>query len=575
MEKVSRADMEAYWHTSSHILAHAVKRLFPDVKLGIGPAIENGFYYDFLRGEPFVPDDLARIEEEMAKIIREDLPVVRLEKSKDEARHLLKDEPLKLELLAELPGETVTFYRQGDFCDLCAGPHLASTGEVKHVKLLTIAAAYWRGDEKRESLQRIYGISFPEKKDLDAYLKFLDEARQRDHRVIGAKLDLFSIHPEFGSGLIYWHPKGAIVRKVIEDFWRAQHLANGYQLLYTPHIADLSLWDLSGHTGFYRDYMYPAMEIEEGRFLQLKPMNCPFHILVYRQKLRSYRELPLRWAELGTVYRLEKQGVLHGLLRVRGFTQDDAHIFCREDQIEDEVVRIIDFTKFFLGSFGFSDYRVFLSTRPEKYVGTLDHWETATRALEQALRAKGIAYEVDPGEGVFYGPKIDIKIRDAIGREWQCTTIQVDFNIPERFELTYVNEQGALVRPIMIHRAILGSLERFFGVLLEHYKGALPFWLAPVQARFLPIADRHLEAIRKMVQVLAGEFRVEVDDRSEKINRKIRDAEEEKVPYMLVVGDREIADGKVALRRHGAGMVGSFTLDEVRERFRQEQAGRT
>ena len=574
MATQAHGNMEAYWHTSSHILAHAVKRLFPDVKLAFGPAIEKGFYYDFLRADPFVPEDLPRIEAEMAKIVAEDLPEERVEKTRAEAAGLLKDEPFKLEHLAELPGETVTFYRQGDFIDLCAGPHLSSTGKVKHVKLLSIAAAYWRGDERRESLQRIYGISYEDRKELDAYLKFLEEAKQRDHRVLGAKLDLFSIHPEFGSGLIFWHPKGAIVRKVIEDFWRDAHLKNGYQLIYSPHIADLSLWDKSGHTGFYRENMYPPMELEGGRELQLKPMNCPFHILVYQGRLRSYRELPLRWAELGTVYRLEKQGVLHGLMRVRGFTQDDAHVFCRPDQVEDEVMKIIDFTRFFLSSFGFSEYRVFLSTRPEQYVGTLEHWEMATAALEKALKGKQVAYETDPGAGVFYGPKIDIKIRDSLGREWQCTTIQVDFNIPERFDLTYVDEHGAQVRPIMIHRAILGSLERFFGVLIEHYKGALPFWLAPVQARFLPIADRHLDPIRGMLPALADEFRVEIDERNEKVNRKIRDAEEEKVPYMLVVGDREVADGKVALRRHGAGMVGTFTLDEVKERFRREAAAR-
>ncbi len=561
---------EAYWHTSSHILAQAVKRLFPEVKLGIGPAIEKGFYYDFFRTTPFTPEDLKRIEAEMKRIIEEDLPIVRQEISKEQARQKLKEEPFKLELLEEIPGEQVTFYQQGDFTDLCQGPHLASTGAVRHFKLLSVAASYWKGDEKRESLQRIYGISFLEKKDLDDYLHFIQEAKERDHRTLGVKLDLFSLHPEYGSGLIFWHPKGALVRKVIEDFWRQVHLQNGYQLLYTPHIADLSLWDCSGHTSFYRENMFPPMELETGQQIQLKPMNCPFHILVYKNCRRSYRELPLRWAELGTVYRLEKQGVLHGLLRVRGFTQDDAHIFCTPEQLEEEIGKIIQLVCYFLSRFGFKDYLVFLSTRPEKYVGSLENWERATAALETALKQQHLTYQIDPGAGVFYGPKIDIKIKDCLGREWQCSTIQVDFNIPERFQLSYVDPSGQQVQPIMIHRAILGSLERFFGVLIEHYKGNMPLWLAPVQCRILPIADRHLDYARSVQEVLGEDFRVEVDERNEKINRKIRDAEEEKIPVMLIVGDREVEKKLVTVRWHGQTNQDQFSGEQLKQVLREK-----
>ncbi|MCM8769052.1 MAG: threonine--tRNA ligase [Candidatus Omnitrophica bacterium] len=567
-----QSDLKIYWHTSAHILAQAVKRLFPEVKLGIGPAIEKGFYYDFFRQEPFTPEDLTRIEAEMRRITEENLPVIRQEIPKEEAKEILKDEPFKQEILEEIPEDLVIFYQQGEFRDLCQGPHLANTGQVRHFKLLSVAASYWKGDEKRESLQRIYGISFPEKKSLDEYLVFLEEARERDHRTLGQKLNLFSLHPEYGSGLVFWHPKGAAVRKVIEDFWRTVHLENGYQLLYTPHIADLTLWDCSGHTSFYRENMFPPMELDSGQKLQLKPMNCPFHILVYKNSRRSYRELPLRWAELGTVYRLEKQGVLHGLLRVRGFTQDDAHIFCTPEQLEEEIVGVIKLVCYFLSSFGFKDYRIFLSTRPEIYVGTRENWERATKALEEALKKQGLAYEIDPGAGVFYGPKIDIKIRDCLGREWQCSTVQVDFNIPERFNLTYVNQAGKEQAPIMIHRAILGSLERFFGVLIEHYKGNMPFWLAPVQCRVLPIADRHLPYARAIQEALKKEFRVEVDDRNEKINRKIRDAEEEKIPLMLIVGDREQKQKLVSVRWHGEGRQGSLPVDQLRELLEKKLA---
>jgi len=563
-------DLKTYWHTTSHIMAQAVKRIFPDVKLGIGPAIENGFYYDFYKKDPFTPDDLQKIEGEMGKIIKENFPIERIEKNKEEAKEILKEEKFKLEILNGIPENTVSFYKQGEFIDLCEGPHLPSTGRVKYFKLLSVASAYWKGDEKRESMQRIYGISFPDKKQLTDYLNFLQEVKERDHRVLGTKLDLFSIHPEYGAGLIFWHPKAAIVRKIIEDFWREIHLKNGYSLLYTPHIADISLWEKSGHISFYSEYMFPPMEIEDKeKKLQLKPMNCPFHILIYQTKLRSYKELPLRWAELGTVYRMEKKGVLHGLLRVRGFTQDDAHIFCTPEQLKNEIEKIIDLVCFFLSSFGFKEYNVFLSTRPEKFVGSSEIWDNATKSLEDALRNKNISYKIDPGAGVFYGPKIDIKITDSLGREWQCSTIQVDFNIPEKFDIKYVDEKGNFVTPIMIHRAILGSLERFFGVLIEHYKGNLPLWLSPVQIKVLPISDKHIpfsNKIRKSLEI----FRAEIDERNEKINRKIKDAEEEKIPYMIIIGDKEIKEKKLSLRKHGKGMIGNFSLSEIKNILKKE-----
>lgn len=559
-----------YWHTSSHILAQAVKRLFPDVKLGIGPSIENGFYYDFYTEKPFTPDDLIKIEKEMKKIIKDDYKLEQFEKSKEEAKEILKNEPFKLELLEEIPENTVSFYKQGEFIDLCQGPHLESTGQVKFFKLLSIASSYWKGDESRESMQRIYGISFETEEELKKYLNFLKEAKERDHRVLGQKLDLFSIHPEYGSGLIFWHPKGSIVRKIIEDFWKEVHLKNGYQLLYTPHIAECILWEKSGHYSFYKDYMFPPMEVDKDKKFQLKPMNCPFHIIIYQTKTRSYKELPLRWAELGTVYRYEKQGVLHGLLRVRGFTQDDAHIFCTPSQLKEEISKIIELVFFFLKSFGFSEFSVFLSTRPEKFVGTVENWEIATKTLESSLKEKGIDYEIDPGEGVFYGPKIDVKINDCIGRQWQCSTIQVDFNIPEKFEVKFIDEDGKEKTPILIHRAILGSLERFFGVLIEHYKGNFPLWLAPEQLRILPITERHNEYSKKIEEKLKENFRVSVDLRNEKIGKKIRDAEEEKVPYMLIIGDKEIETGNIALRKHKKGMAGNFTLKEIEEKLKKE-----
>ncbi len=468
MEKSSEQSIEALRHTSAHVLAQAVKRLYPETKLCIGPATQDGFYYDFYRSEPFTPQDLEKITKEMEKIVKQDLPVERLEYDKKAASEILKDEPFKREIFNEIEGDTISFYRQGEFIDMCAGPHVKSTGLVKNFKLLNVSSAYWRGDEKRQSLQRIYGVCFPEERQLEEYLRNLEEAKKRDHRIIGPALGLFSIHPEFGPGLVYWHPKGAMIRKIIEDFWRQAHLERGYNLLYTPHIADISLWEKSGHLSFYRENMFPPMNLEQTSY-QLKPMNCPFHILVYQTTLHSYKEFPLRWAELGTVYRYEKDGVLHGVLRVRGFTQDDAHIFCRPDQIEEEGMHSLDFVTYFLSSFGFEQYEIYLSTRPDRFVGSIENWERATKALEKALVKKSLSYQIDPGEGVFYGPKIDIKIKDCLQRTWQCSTIQVDFNIPERFGLKYVNQENKFEQPIMIHRAIMGSLERFFGILIEHY----------------------------------------------------------------------------------------------------------
>jgi threonyl-tRNA synthetase len=540
------------------------------VKLGIGPSIEKGFYYDFYINKPFSPEDIQRIEKEMEKIIKEDYSIERIEKNKEEAREILKDEPFKLEILNEIKDDVVSFYKQGEFIDLCEGPHLSSTGEIKFFKLISVSSSYWKGDEKRESMQRIYGISFETKEELEDYLKFIEEAKERDHRILGKKLDLFSIHPKYGAGLIFWHPKGAIIRKIIEDFWKEVHLNNGYEIVYTPHIAEISLWEKSGHLSFYKEYMFPRMEIDQNRAYQLKPMNCPFHILIYKSKIRSYKELPIKFAELGTVYRFEKIGVLHGLLRVRGFTQDDAHIFCTEEQLEDEICKIIDLVFFFLKSFGFNEYKVFLSTRPENYVGSIEDWDRATEALEKSLKSKNIDYQIDPGEGVFYGPKIDIKIKDSLGREWQCSTIQIDFNIPEKFEIKYIDPNGNQQIPIMIHRAILGSFERFFGILIEHYKGNFPLWLSPEQVRILPIADRHNEFCIKLKSNLENKFRVSVDLRNEKINKKIRDAEDEKVPYMIVVGDKEMSNNKLALRKHKVGMVGFFTFEEITEKLDKE-----
>lgn len=572
----SEGGKHTYWHTASHIMAQAVKRLFPSVKLAIGPAIDNGFYYDFDLDRTFTPEDMLAIEKEMQNIIKEDLPIERFTLSRDKALELMKDEPYKVELINELPENAeISFYRQGDFTDLCAGPHLLSTGKVKAVKLMQLAGAYWRGNEKNKMLQRIYGIAFPKASQLEEYLKFLEEAEKRDHRRLGKELDLFSFDEEVGPGLVLWHPKGARVRMRIEDFWRKQHIKNGYDIVYTPHIGRGQLWETSGHLGFYNDSMYSPMDIDGQNFF-VKPMNCPFHIAIYKSRLHSYRDLPYRWAELGTVYRYEKSGVLHGLLRVRGFTQDDAHLFCAPEQMPDEIRRVLKFCLFMLKSFGFNDYKIYISTKPkDKFVGDENMWAEATKALMDAVAAEGLDCDIDEGGGAFYGPKIDIKIRDALNREWQCSTIQFDFNEPERFDMTYVAQDGSRKRPYMIHRALLGSIERFFGVLLENYAGAFPVWLAPVQAKIIPILDKHHEFAEKVAQKLTErDVDVEIDTRNEKIGLKIRDAQLQKVPYMLVIGDKEVENNAVSVRSRKDGDMGSMDVDAFVEKIVAEIASK-
>jgi threonyl-tRNA synthetase len=559
-------------HTTTHIMAQAVKRLFSAAKLGIGPAIEEGFYYDFDVEHPFSEEDLARITEEMETIIAEDFPILRKELSADEARALLKEqgETYKLELLDDLEaleGETISFFEQGDFVDLCRGPHLQSTGRVKAhaMKLLSVAGAYWRGDETRPMLQRIYGSVWETKKDLDAYLWRLEEAEKRDHRKLGKELDLFSIQEIGGPGLVCFHPKGARLKRTIEEFWYAEHDRGGYEIVSTPHIGKSELWSISGHLDYYKDGMYSPMDID-GVDYYVKPMNCPYQILIYKSKVHSYREMPIRWAELGTVYRYERSGVLHGLLRVRGFTIDDAHIICRPDQVGDEIRSIYAFSLDMLEAFGFREFDIYLSTRPRegKAVGEPDRWEQAEAALREALEERGLPYRIDEGGGAFYGPKIDIKVKDLLGRSWQCTTIQFDFNLPERFDMNYVGEDGAEHRPYVVHRALLGSLERFIGCLIEQYAGAFPVWLAPVQAVVVPIADRHNDFAKSVEERLQSVgIRATVDTSSERMNAKIRNAQLQKIPYMLVVGDREQEAEAVAVRLRTEEDLGARPIDEV------------
>ena len=548
----SEQGVEILRHSTAHIMALAVKELFgTQVKVAIGPAIEDGFYYDFDREKPFSPDDFELIEKKMAELAEARLPFIRQELSKAEAIRFFEQlgESYKIELLNEMDAETVSLYTHGQFVDLCRGPHVPDSSWIKVFKLLRVAGSYWRGDEKRQMLTRIYGTAFADKKELQQYLTRLEEARKRDHRRLGKQLGLFTIQDQIGPGLILWQPQGALLRRLIEDYWKDEHYRNGYQLLYTPHIARQDLWKTSGHLDFYSENMYAAMEIDEVMY-QLKPMNCPFHIGVYNAEPHSYREFPIRWCELGTVYRYERTGALHGLMRVRGFTQDDAHIFCRPDQLEEEIFNIIDLNLHILKTFGFDQYDIYLSTRPEKYVGSDDHWDLSTQALKQALEKKGLSYQVDPGEGVFYGPKIDIKIKDQLGRSWQCSTIQVDFNLPERFRMTYTGDDGHDHQPIMIHRALMGSLERFIGVLIEHYAGAFPLWLAPEQARIMNITDdQGAYCDQVYAQLRAKGIRIDKDLRNEKLNYKIREAQLMKVPYMLIVGEREKEDGTITVRR--------------------------
>ena len=564
---------EIYRHSSTHIMAQAVKECFPSAQLTIGPAIEEGFFYDFAFERPFTPEDLEKIEARALEIIKRNLSVSRREFSKEEAIEFFKNrgEFYKVELIQGFPdGEPVSAYTQGDFVDLCRGPHLPATGYVKAFKILNSAGAYWRGDERNPMLQRLYGTSFPSKEALQAHLDNLEEIKRRDHRKLGKDLDLFSIQDETGPGLILWHPKGAQIRLLIENFWRTQHLANQYELVYSPHVARLDLWKTSGHVDFYKENMFASMPVESSEY-QLKPMNCPFHIMVYKSHLRSYRDLPIRYGELGTVYRYERSGVLHGLMRVRGFTQDDAHLFCRPDQLGEEVQKVLKFITSMLGTFGFTEFKMFLSTRPEKAVGTIDQWDQATLALENALKNGGYSYQEDPGEGVFYGPKIDVKIQDALGRSWQCSTVQIDFNNPERFGLTYVGDDGKTHQPIMIHRALLGSIERFFGILLEHFGGAFPVWLAPVQVTVLPISEKHQGYAQEVEKNLRQEgCRVVLDLRNEKIGLKIREAEKAKIPFMIIVGDREAEAKMVAVRQRNGKNLGTMPIIDLVTLIRED-----
>lgn len=569
-EEDSEEAIDVLRHSASHLLAHAVLELFPGTQTGIGPAVESGFYYDFLRDLPFTPEDLEAIEKKMKDIAKQNIPIEQVILSKEEALELFREkgQELKVELIQEKAGDQVSNYRQGDFIDFCRGPHVPSSGYIKHFKLLSSSGAYWKGDEKGKQLQRIYGTAFYTKEKLDEYLILLEEAKKRDHRKLGPDLDLFSFNENLGGGLILWHPKGSAIRRVIEEFWYEEHFKDGYEIVYSPHIAKLDVWRQSGHTEFY-DAMYPPL-LHEGLEYELKPMNCPFHIMVYNNRPRSYRDLPLRWAELGTVYRYERSGVLHGLMRVRGFTQDDAHIFCRGDQLEDEIKRAIALALKLLKAFGFVDFDVYLSTCPDKYCGLLDDWEKATLALEKALKDSGLSYQIDPGAGVFYGPKIDIKIKDALQRSWQCTTVQLDFNLAERFDLSYVGEDGQAKRPYLIHRALLGSLERFFGVLIEHYNGNFPIWLAPIQVIFLPIADRHNEYVENLGDKCRRMgLRASVDRRREKVGYKIRDAEVHKIPLMCIVGDKEVSEETVSLRVHGEGDKGKLDVNEFLEKVQE------
>lgn len=557
---------EVYWHSTAHLMAQAVKQLFPDVLVTIGPAIEQGFYYDFDREESFTDDELLQIEKRMQELSAQALPYTRTELSKAEAIKLFGDmgESYKLELLEAIPdGDIISSYRQGDFVDLCRGPHIHNTSKIKAVKLLKTSGAYWRGDEKNKMLKRIYGISFPSNKELSEYMAYLEEAAKRDHRKLGKDLDLFSINEEVGAGLVLWHPNGAMIRHQIESYWKEEHLRRGYKLVYTPHVGRSNLWQTSGHLGFYKENMYSAMEVEEQDYY-IKPMNCPFHIHIYNANRHSYRELPIRLAELGTVYRFERSGVLHGLMRVRGFTQDDAHIICTPEQMDAEVEKLIVFSLDMLKKFGFKDFLIYLSTQPEGSVGEKEDWDKATKSLGASLTKLGLEYAVDEGGGAFYGPKIDIKIKDAIGRAWQCTTIQFDFNLPERFNMQYVGADNAPHRPFMIHRAVLGSVERFFATLLEYHGGNLPIWLCPVQVMLIPITDAQLDYANEVMEKLQMQgLRCEIDPRSEKMGYKIREAELKKIPYMCIIGKNEAANGQVTLRQHTKGDLGSMSLEQA------------
>jgi threonyl-tRNA synthetase len=567
--------LETLRHSTAHVMAAAVQKLFPEAKVTIGPSIETGFYYDFDRKTPFTEEDLGRIEAEMQKIVDADLPFVRHEIPRAEARAKFEQmgETYKVELIDSFPPDAaVSYYTTGDWLDLCRGPHVRSTGEIKAFKLLSVAGAYWRGRETNPQLQRIYGTAFPSKGDLDAYLHMLEEAKRRDHRRIGKDLDLFSIDETIGAGLVLWHPKGGRIRHAIETFWREEHFAHGYELVSSPHIARDELWKVSGHLSFYKENMFSGMDVEGQQYIA-KPMNCPFHCTMFKKGLRSYRELPYRWAELGTVYRYERSGVMHGLLRVRGFTQDDAHLFMTREQLPGELERVVNFCLYILKTFGFTDFKLYLATRPKDSIGEAEMWEIAEAALLDVLKQSGLPFEVDPGGGAFYGPKIDLKLKDAIGREWQCSTVQVDFNLPEKFDLQYVGADGAKHRVVMVHRALLGSMERFFAVLTEHYAGAFPVWLAPVQARVISIGDRQGEYVEEVAGILrqAG-FRVDTHSGGEKLGAKIRSAQLEKIPFMLVCGDKEVAARAVAARTRDGQQLPAMPIEQFVQHLREAAA---
>ncbi|MBI5569548.1 MAG: threonine--tRNA ligase [Desulfomonile tiedjei] len=569
------AGREILRHSTAHVMAQAVKELFPDVKITIGPAIEEGFYYDFDTSRPFTPEDLERIESRMRELVKSELAFRRIELSREEAIQFFQEqgEPYKVELITDLGVDHVSLYTQGGFTDLCRGPHIPNSSYIKAFKLTKVAGAYWRGDERNPMLQRIYGTAFASKAALAAYLNMLEEAKKRDHRKLGKELDLFSIVDEAGPGLVIWHPKGAMLRYLVEEFERQEHLKRGYQMVVGPQILKRDLWERSGHFDNYREHMYftKVDEIDYG----IKPMNCLSHMLIYKSRIRSYRELPMRLFELGTVHRHEKSGVLHGLLRVRQFTQDDAHILCTPDQLNDEISGIINFVRDVMGIFGF-EYMMELSTRPEKSIGTDEDWERATAALEQTLLHQGVPYETNEGDGAFYGPKIDIKLKDALSRLWQCATIQCDFTLPERFDLTYVDSDGERKRPVMIHRVVLGAIERFLGVLIEHYAGAFPLWIAPVQVVIMTITDRHQPYAAQISETLKREgLRLEEDFRNEKIGFKIREARNQKTPYMIIIGDKEMSGGTLSVRKRGEQTTSELTLEEFLSRFRQEVENRT
>ena len=565
---------EVYWHSTSHLMAHAIQEIYPEAKFGVGPAIEAGFYYDIDINSQLSEEDLKVVEKKMAQLTQEDSPFVREDLSKNAAIDFFKQkgDNYKIEILSEIDenSQGISIYKEGSFTDLCRGPHLPSAGKIKYFKLLNISGSYWRGDEKNKQMQRIYGISFPKKKMLDDYLIFLEEAKKRDHRKLGKQLDLYSIHEEAGAGLIYWHPKGARIRSEIENFWREAHLKNGYEVLYSPHMGKSWLWETSGHLDFYKESMYAEMRVDEQDYY-IKPMNCPFHIMIYKSHLRSYRDLPLRWAELGTVYRYEKSGVLHGLLRVRGFTQDDAHIFCSHNQIEAEIIEVIKFARMMWNSFGFEKLKFYLATKPEKAVGENELWDKAIISLKSALEKENLDYELDEGGGAFYGPKIDIKIKDALGREWQMSTVQFDFNMPERFDMKYIGDDGKEHRPFMVHRALLGSIERFFGLLIEHYGGDFPVWMAPVQVAVIPVSQHFKEYAQTVCDELKCQnIRANLDERNEKIGYKIRDWETNKVPYMLIIGEKEVNAQNISVRKHKAGDLGALSLSEFISKISHE-----